>query len=106
MDETALKRLVENIKIDKEHIVFYFRCPKTHRVIKSELPFEPYSGKIEFTWQELLLHPIDSYNRYYHTPIIIYDQKNEETILKKAFERVADQFLWDEPHGRYICIER
>lgn len=94
--------LLEYVKIDSLNIVCHFKCKETNKSIISSVPFEPYDGKIEFTWQELLLHPIKSYNRYYHTPIIIYGSDSHETIVVKAFKKVANKFSWNAKKQTYI----
>lgn len=94
--------LLEYVKIDSFNIVCHFKCKETNRSITSSVPFEPYNGKIEFTWQELLLHPIKSYHRYYHTPIIIYGSDSHETIVLKAFKKVANRFSWNTEKQTYI----
>ena len=94
--------LIEFIKIDKYHVSCSFKCSVTNRSVISVVPFEPYEGKIEFTWKEILLHPILSYNRYYHTPITIFGNNCHETIILKAFEKVAQHFVWDEKENKYV----
>ena len=96
--------LLESLKIDKLHVVCYFRCDITKKTIVSRVPFEPYEGKIEFTWHDILFHPIKSYNRYYHTPITIYDGDCEKTIVLKAFEKVSKHFVYNMEKKRYICV--
>lgn len=73
----------------------HFKYKTTNRSIVSSVPFEPYEGKIEFSWQELLLHPFKSYNRYYHTPIVIYGNDTHETIVLKAFKKVSSHFQFN-----------
>lgn len=97
-----IKKLVESIKVDKFHVSCYFKCSVTNRTVVSTVPFEPYSGKIEFTWREILLHPIRSYNIYRHTPITIYGNGCDETIVLKAFEKVKNHFVWDNELNRYV----
>jgi hypothetical protein len=94
--------LLEFVKIDRFYIVCHFRCSITNKTVVSTVPFEPYDGKIEITWQEMLLHPIQSYNRYFHTPITIYANDCHETIVLKAFEKVAQYFDWDVKEQKYI----
>ena len=94
--------LLEYVKIDTFSIVCHFKCTQTNKSIVSIVPFEPFDGKIEFTWQELLLHPLRSYRRYYHTPIIIYASDMHETIVLKAFQKVADKFRWNAQKQIYI----
>jgi len=96
--------LLEYVKIDSFSVVCYFKCKETNKSIVSSVPFEPYEGKIEFTWQELLLHPLQSYNRYYHTPITIYSDDIHETIVLKAFEKVSKHFSWNSEKNRYIYV--
>jgi len=96
--------LLEYVKIDSFSVVCYFKCKETNKSIVSSVPFEPYEGKIEFTWQELLLHPLQSYNRYYHTPITIYSDDIHETIVLKAFQKVSKHFSWNSEKNRYIYV--
>ncbi len=94
--------LIEYIKIDSFSIVCHFKCKVTNKSTVSSLAFEPYNGKIEFTWQEILFHPLKSYNRYYHTPITIYGNETHETIVLKAFKKVANEFKWNSKTNNYI----
>jgi len=96
--------LLEYVKIDTFSIVCHFKCKKTNKLVISTLAFEPFDGKIEFTWQDLLFHPIKSYNRYYHTPITIYSNEMNETIVLKAFKKVSKHFKWNDDTKSYICI--
>ena len=81
--------LLEFVKIDRFNVVCHFKCKTTNKTIVSTVPFEPYDGKIVITWQDALLHPFESYNRYFHTPITIYGNDCHETIVLKAFEKVS-----------------
>ena len=94
--------LLDYIKIDSFSVICHFKCQETNKSIVSSVPFEPYEGKIEFTWQNLVLHPIKSYNRYYHTPITIYGNDTHETIVLKAFQKVANKFRWNSEKNSYI----
>lgn len=94
--------LLDSVKMDKFYVVCHFKCKVTNKTVISTVPFEPYEGKIEFTWKEILLHPIESYNRYYHTPITIYGGNTHETIVVKAFERVSKYFTWNQKLQKYI----
>ena len=94
--------LVDFVKIDEFYVVCHFKCKVTNRSVISTVPFEPYEGKIEFTWQDILFHPIESYNRYYHTPIKIYGPDTHHTIVQKAFEKVAKHFRWSSQQHKYI----
>ena len=96
--------LLEYVKIDRFSVVCYFRCKLTDKSIVSSVPFEPYEGSIEFTWKELLLHPVKSYNKYYHTPITIYGNDCHETIVLKAFEKVSGHFKWNDEKQMYIYV--
>ena len=102
INHKKITQLLEFVKIDRFYVVCHFKCKVTNKSIISTVPFEPYDGKIEITWQDLLLRPIDSYNRYYHTPITIYNHDNNDTIVLKAFERVAKYFEWSSSYGSYI----
>ncbi|WP_324172877.1 hypothetical protein [Sulfurimonas sp.] len=94
--------LLEFIKIDRFYVVCHFRCKITNKTIISTVPFEPYDGKIEISWQEILMHPIDTYNRYYHTSITIYDNNSHDTIVIKAFEKILKYFEWSNSYNSYI----
>ena len=94
--------LLEFVKIDRFYIVCHFRCKITNKTIISTVPFEPYEGKIEISWQDLLMHPIESYNRYYHTPITIYNHDSRNTIVLKAFEKISKYFEWSDSYSSYV----
>ena len=104
IDEKILS-LVDYVKIDSVSIECHFKCKETHKEIISRVAFEPYDGKIEISWQDMLFHPVESYNRYYHTPIVIYGHDTHETIVLKAFQKVANKFRWNTYKDQYICIE-
>jgi len=94
--------LLDHVKIDKFYVVCHFKCNITQKVVVSTVPFEPYSGKIEITAKDMLLHPIKSYHRYYHTPIMIYGNNCQDTVVLKAFEKIAEYFKWDDEKEIYI----
>ncbi len=94
--------LLDFVKIDRFYVVCHFKCKTKNKTVVSTVPFEPYDGKIEITWKDVLLHPIKSYNRYYHTPITIYGQDCHETIVLKAFEKVSKYFEWSAKEQKYI----
>ena len=98
--------LLELVKVDEFYVTCYFRCKITKRLIISSVPFEPYDGKIEITWQEMLMHPFQSYDRYYHTPITIYDNNCNDTIVLKAFEKVSSAFEWSYKKNCYIFTDK
>ncbi len=100
----GISSILEYVKIDKFDVVCHFKCKITKKTIVSIVPFEPYAGKIEITWQDILLSPIKSYNRYYHTPITIYNQDYEETIVLKAFEKIAKYFVYNSKINSYVYI--
>ena len=100
--EHNINSLIDYVKIDRFAVVCHFKCKVTNKHIVSTVPFEPFEGKIEITWQDILLHPIDSYNRYYHTPITIYAKDNHDTILLKAFTKVSSKFKWSSKYNQYI----
>jgi len=85
-----IMNLLEYVQIDSFSVECHFKCHTTNKSIVSTVPFEPYEGKIELSWKEILLSPIKSYNRYYHTPITIYGGDSYETIVIKAYNRVAN----------------
>ena len=94
--------LLESIRVDEFYIVCHFRCKVKNKTIISTVPFEPYNGKIEFKWTDIVFHPIKSYKRYYHTPIIIFGDKSKETILLKAFKNVSNKFVWNKEEQKFI----
>jgi len=94
--------ILSHVRIDRFYVVCYFKCITTGKVIVSTVPFEPYSGKIQITFKDVLLHPIKSYNKYYHTPITIYGNNCQDTVVLKAFEKVSKYFSWNEEKQIYI----
>jgi hypothetical protein len=105
MQKHSLNKLLDHVKVDQYHIECYFRCRIKNKTVISKIPFEPFEGKIEFTWQDILFHPIQSYNRYYHTPIKIYDLKEDDhTLVQKAFNKVSKYFRWDSKLQNYVYI--
>ena len=81
MEDDNITSLLEYIKVDKFYISCHFRCRVTNKIVISTVPFEPYEGKIELSWQDIVFHPIQSWDKYYHTPITIYNSENEDTIV-------------------------
>jgi len=102
MPTRSIAPLLESVKVDEFYVVCHFRCKIKDKIVVSTVPFEPYTGKIEFSWQDIVFHPMKSYNRYHHTPITIYGNNCDETIVLKAFEKVAEYFKWDNKEQRYI----
>ena len=102
--EDEIRNLLEYVKVDTHTVTCYFKCPQTNKRVISVVAFEPYDGKIEFSYKDILLHPIQSYHRYYHTPIVIYGHENENTIVYKAFKKVANKFRWNAQNNRYVCV--
>jgi hypothetical protein len=94
--------LLEFVRIDKFYVSCHFKCDIKNKTVISTVPFEPYEGKIEIPLKEMILHPIKSYNRYYHTPITIYGNNCNETIVLKAFENVSKHFRWSSKDKKYI----
>jgi hypothetical protein len=94
--------LIDFVKIDRFYVSCHFKCRVKGKTVVSTVPFEPYDGKIEIRWQDIILHPIKSYNRYYHTPITIYGNDCHETIVLKAFKKVSNYFVWNQQEHRYI----
>ena len=94
--------LLDFVKIDRFYVSCHFKCSVTNKTIVSIVPFEPYEGKIEITLKQMLRNPIDSYNRYYHTPITIYSNDCHETLVLKAFKKVSNQFQWSPEEEKYI----
>jgi len=93
--------ILECVKVDRFSVACYFKSNESHRSVVSVVPFEPYDGEIVITWKDMLLHPIQSYNRYYHTPITIYGDDSRETIVMKAFLKVSEHFSWDAKLQRF-----
>jgi len=96
--------LLDSLKMDRFYVVCYFRCDVTKKTIVSTVPFEPYDGKIELTWQDKIFHPIKSYNRYHHTPITIYNSNCHESIVLKAFEKISNHFTYNRQKKRYVYV--
>ena len=96
--------LVSFLKMDQFYVVCHFKCKETNKSIISSVPFEPFEGKIEISWQEMLLHPLVSYDKYYHTPITIYGEDTHETIILKAFKKVSKHFKWNQENKQYTFI--
>ncbi len=104
MNDRNITSILEYVKIDKFYVSCHFRCKVTNKTVVSTVPFEPFDGKIEFTYKDIIFRPIQSYYRYYHTPITIFDEKNKETIVQKAFKKVSKYFRWDAATQNYIYI--
>ncbi|DAB28830.1 MAG: hypothetical protein A2513_07785 [Sulfurimonas sp. RIFOXYD12_FULL_33_39] len=106
-DSKKILALLDYVKIDKYSVVCCFKCNVKNKSVVSVVPFEPFDGKIEISLKEMIFHPINSYNRYYHTPITIYGDGSKETIVLKAFKKVAHNFEYDELKHKYIyCNKR
>ena len=97
--------LVEYIKIDSFSVECHFRCKESNKEVVSAVAFEPYEGRIELSWKDVVFHPIRSYQRYYHTPIVIYGSDNHKTIVIKAFQKVAQHFHYNIEKKQYVCKE-
>jgi len=95
--------LLERVEINKVTITCYFKCTQSNTCIASSVAFEPYDGAIILTWRDILFHPIKSYKRYYHTPIVIYGKESDRTIVLKAFKQVSNNFRWDKKEQKYYC---
>lgn len=99
--EEGIADLVEYVKVDRFFISCHFKCTEKDKTIVSTVPFEPYEGTIKLSFKDILLHPLHSYNRYYHTPITIYGNNCHETIVLKAFSKVSNYFIWNQQENRY-----
>ena len=106
IDTKDVLPLLDSIKIDKYYIVCHFKCRVKNKTIISTLPFEPYHGKIEIKFKDIVFHPIKSYKKYYHTPIIIFNSSSKETIVLKAFYKVSKYFKWDYDLQKFIFDKR
>ena len=102
MKHENIMPLLDFVRIDKYYIVCHFKCRVKNKTIISSVAFEPYEGKIELSWLDIIFHPIRSYNRYYHTPITIYGDNTQETIVLKAFMNISKKFRWDSKEQQYI----
>lgn len=102
MTHQNIVSLLDYVKIDKFYVSCHFKCSVKNKSLVSIVAFEPYDGKIVITLKQMLRHPIQSYNRYYHTPITIYSNDCQETIVLKAFEKVSKHFTWNQEEKRYI----
>ncbi len=94
--------LVDYLQINSLNITCHFKCKSTNKTIVSQVPFEPFEGRVELSWSEMLFHPFKSYNRYYHTPITIYGNDTHETIVLKAFMKVSNHFKYNTKDEKYI----
>lgn len=105
MPETyhSIINLIDSVKVGKSYVTCNFKCKETNKTVSSTVPFEPYDGAIVITWKDILFHPIDSYKRYYHTPITIYSKENNKTVVLKAFKKVSKHFIWNREANKYIC---
>lgn len=101
-DPKKITDLLDFVTIDTAQIVCHFKCSVKDKIVISSVPFEPYNGKIKFTWQDIVFHPKKSYERYYHTPIVIFGEQHQETIVLKAFKKVSNYFIWNNEENRYI----
>lgn len=90
-DEKILSFL-EYVEVNATSVKYHFKCHKSGKKASSELPFEPYDGKIIITLKDILLHPVKSYKRYYHTPIVIYSKTEQKALLRKAYLNISDYF--------------
>ncbi|MBL0707945.1 MAG: hypothetical protein JJW00_02760 [Sulfurimonas sp.] len=94
--------LLEYVQIDRFYVSCHFRCKFTNKSAISTVALEPYHDKADISWQDALMHPIDSYNRYYHTPITIYNYDSGDTIVLKAFDKISKYFKWSPSKKSYI----
>ncbi len=101
-DPKSITDLVDFVRIDKTYISCHFKCKVKDKTVVSTVAFEPYHGRIEISFLDMILHPIKSYNKYYHTPITIYGEYSQETIVLKAFKKVSNYFVWNQQQNRYI----
>lgn len=100
--ENKVVSLLDFVKIDRFYVVCHFKCKVKNKTVVSTVPFEPYDGRIEIEWKDVIIHPIESYRKYYHTPIKIYGSDGQETIVLKAFEKVSKYFDWNHEEQKYI----
>ena len=101
-DPKNITDLVDFVTIDKQYISCHFKCKVKDKTVVSTVNFEPYDGKIEISVFDMIVHPIESYNRYYHTPITIFGEDHQKTIVLKAFKKVSNYFVWNQQENRYI----
>lgn len=101
-DPKNILDLVDFVKIDKMYISCHFKCKVKDKTVVSTVSFEPFEGKIEITTLDMILHPIKSYNKYYHTPITIFGDECQKTIVLKAFKKVSNYFVWNQQEKKYI----
>ena len=98
----AILALVDRVEIDRHYVHCHFKCSIKQKTVVSTVPLEPFNGKVVLTYKEILLHPIQSYNRYFHTPIFIYGNDCDQTLVLKAFKSVANSFVWNQQEQKYI----
>jgi hypothetical protein len=97
----AILALVDFVEVDKHYVHCHFKCKVKDKTVIATVTLEPFN-KVVLTWKEILFHPIDSYKKYYHTPIFIYGNNCNETMVLKAFQSVSSQFVWNQEQKRYI----
>lgn len=101
-DPKHILALVDFVTIDTEYISCHFKCQIKGKTVVSTVSFEPYDGRIDISIIDIIIHPLKSYNRYHHTPIVIFNQDVHETIVLKAFKKVSNYFIWNHTQERYI----
>lgn len=101
-DPKHITDLVDFVTIDRMYISCHFRCRIKDKTVVSTVSFEPYEGKIVISFMDKIFHPIRSYNKYYHTPIKIFSDDGQKTIVLKAFKKVSNYFVWNHQQNRYI----
>lgn len=106
INHKKITSLLEFVKVDRFDVICHFRCRVTNQIIISKVPFEPYDGKIEISLLEMFFHPVKSYDRYYHTPIVIYNYDCHETIVLKAFRKVLKYFEWSNFYNSYVLSKK
>ncbi len=58
MSHKNIVSLLEFVKMDSFYVVCHFKCRVTNKSVISAVEFEPYDGKIEISFKDMLLHPV------------------------------------------------
>ncbi len=94
--------LIDFITVDEFYVICYFRCNVKNKTVVSTVPLEPYLSKSRLKWSDIIFHPIKSYYKYYHAPVMIYGNECHETMVLKAFKKVSSYFRWSKRENKYL----
>jgi hypothetical protein len=92
------------MEVDAKSVTCHFRCPKSQKVLVVSVDFGPFEIA-EISVKDWILSPITSYKKRYATPITLYAQECQQSLLFKAFKKVAFEFKWSDEYNSYILKE-